>query len=164
VITPVYADADVVLFHADCRDVLPLLADESVDAIVTDPPYDLTVGKKGGGFMGQQWDATGVAFDPATWRECLRVLKPGGYLAAFGGTRTYHRMACAIEDAGFEVRDSLHWIYGSGFCCLAEEYGREQGHRQGRWGGTQDCRSADRREGIVPHWGRCLEHERARCD
>ena len=103
------------------------------------PPYDLTSGKKGGsgvawvnldspygraristgngsgGFMGKAWDGTGVAFDPATWAEALRILKPGGHLLAFGGTRTYHRLACAIEDAGFEIRDCLAWMYGSGF-------------------------------------------------
>ncbi|MCW2877799.1 MAG: hypothetical protein JWQ95_1899 [Sphaerisporangium sp.] len=65
--------------------------------------------------VGRTWDASGVAFDPATWAACLRVLKPGGHLLAFGGTRTWHRLVCAIEDAGFEIRDSLQWIYGSGF-------------------------------------------------
>jgi DNA modification methylase len=65
--------------------------------------------------MGKSWDASGVAFDPATWREALRVLKPGGHLIAFSGSRTYHRMAVAIEDAGFEIRDQIMWIYGSGF-------------------------------------------------
>ena len=123
----------------DCREVLKTLPDGSVDSIVTDPPYDLTSGKNGGtgaasvnldspygrarigtgngagGFMGLAWDSTGVAFDPETWRECLRVLKPGGHLLAFGGTRTYHRMVCAIEDAGFEIRDQIGWAYGSGF-------------------------------------------------
>lgn len=92
----------------DCRELLRDLPDECIDAIVTDPPYEL-------GFMGKRWDASGIAYDVSVWRECLRVLKPGGHLLAFGGTRTYHRMACAIEDAGFEIRDSLHWIYGSGF-------------------------------------------------
>lgn len=82
--------------------------DATVDAVVCDPPYEL-------GFMGRKWDASGVAYDPHVWRQVLRVLKPGGHLLAFGGTRTYHRMVCAIEDAGFEVRDSIHWIYGSGF-------------------------------------------------
>jgi site-specific DNA-methyltransferase (adenine-specific) len=81
---------------------------ESVDAIVTDPPYEL-------GFMGKGWDASGVAYDVTLWSECLRVLKPGGHLLAFGGTRTYHRMTCAIEDAGFEIRDCIVWLYGSGF-------------------------------------------------
>jgi DNA modification methylase len=96
------------LMHGDCRDRLAELADNSIDSVVTDPPYEL-------GFMGKQWDNAGVAYDPALWAEVLRVLKPGGHLLAFGGTRTYHRMACAIEDAGFEVRDSIHWVYGSGF-------------------------------------------------
>src|SRR5206468_5094411 len=67
------------------------------------------------GFMGQAWDGTGIAFRPAVWIECLRVLKPGGYLLAFGGSRTWHRLAVAVEDAGFEVRDSIAWLYGSGF-------------------------------------------------
>ena len=96
------------IFQGDCRELLRDLPDECIDAIVTDPPYEL-------GFMGKQWDSSGIAYNVAMWAECLRVLKPGGHLLAFGGTRTYHRMACAIEDAGFEVRDSIHWIYGSGF-------------------------------------------------
>jgi DNA modification methylase len=80
----------------------------SVDAIVTDPPYEL-------GFMGKGWDASGIAYNPDVWGNALRVLKPGGHLLAFGGTRTWHRLAVAIEDAGFEVRDSIAWMYGSGF-------------------------------------------------
>ena len=80
----------------------------SVDSIVTDPPYEL-------GFMGKSWDASGVAFRVDVWREALRVLKPGGHLLAFSGSRTYHRMAVAIEDAGFEIRDQIMWVYGSGF-------------------------------------------------
>lgn len=104
-----YYTADgVTLWLGDSRDVLPTLADESVDAVVTDPPYEL-------GFMGRAWDASGIAYSVPLWRECLRVLKPGGHLVAFGGTRTYHRLASAIEDAGFEIRDSLHWLYGTGF-------------------------------------------------
>ena len=82
--------------------------DDSIDAIITDPPYEL-------GFMGKKWDSSGIAYNIDLWRECLRVLKPGGHLLAFSGTRTYHRMACSIEDAGFEVRDMLEWIYASGF-------------------------------------------------
>jgi DNA modification methylase len=97
-----------VILHGDCRQQLATLEDCSVDSIVTDPPYEL-------GFMGKKWDASGIAYDPTVWTECLRVLKPGGHLLAFGGTRTYHRMTVAIEDAGFEIRDSLHWLYGSGF-------------------------------------------------
>jgi len=92
----------------DCRQILPTLPDCSIDAIVTDPPYEL-------GFMGKAWDSTGVAYQVDLWRECLRVLKPGGHLLAFGGSRTYHRLACAIEDAGFEIRDQIMWVYGSGF-------------------------------------------------
>ncbi|MGI5286602.1 DNA-methyltransferase [Nonomuraea polychroma] len=107
--TPYYADDMVSLYVGDCRKQLPLaLPDASVDAVVTDPPYELA-------FMGRSWDASGVAFDPVTWRECLRVLKPGGHLLTFGGTRTWHRVAVAIEDAGWEIRDTLMWIYGSGF-------------------------------------------------
>jgi DNA modification methylase len=89
-------------------DILPTLADCSVDSIVTDPPYEL-------GFMGKSWDASGIAYSVVLWRECLRVLKPGGHLLAFSGSRTYHRMTCAIEDAGFEIRDQIMWVYGSGF-------------------------------------------------
>ena len=89
-------------------DILPTLEDNSVDSIVTDPPYEL-------GFMGKKWDSTGIAYNPDLWRECLRVLKPGGHLLSFGGSRTWHRIAVTIEDAGFEVRDSIAWLYGSGF-------------------------------------------------
>jgi len=96
----------------DCLDVLRQLPDESIDGIATDPPYELTSGKNSKkGFMGKEWDGTGIAFNVDLWRECLRVLKPGAHLAAFGGTRTYHRMVCAIEDSGFEVRDMIEWIY-----------------------------------------------------
>lgn len=92
----------------DCRESIKGLPDNSVDSIVTDPPYEL-------GFMGKSWDASGIAYDVSLWRECLRVLKPGGHLLAFSGSRTYHRMTCAIEDAGFEIRDQIQWVYGSGF-------------------------------------------------
>jgi DNA modification methylase len=105
---------DVEVIHGDCLEVMRRMADASVDAVCTDPPYDLTSGN-GRGFMGRTWDGTGIAFRVDLWTEVFRVLKPGGHLLAFGGTRTYHRMTCAIEDAGFEIRDSLHWIYGSGF-------------------------------------------------
>ena len=130
--------------HGDCRDVLATLAADSLDACVTDPPYHLTsmvsrlsranpsdvernftntvegqatspYAAMARGFMGKEWDGGDVAFDPDTWRAVLRVLKPGAHLLAFGGTRTAHRMTCAIEDAGFEVRDTLCWLYGSGF-------------------------------------------------
>lgn len=96
------------LYQADCLDVLRSLDGESVDAVVTDPPYEIS-------FLNRGWDSTGIAFRKKTWEEVLRVLKPGGHLLAFGAARTYHRMTVAIEDAGFEIRDSLHWIYASGF-------------------------------------------------
>ena len=96
------------ILQGDCLIKLKELEDNSVDSIVTDPPYEL-------GFMGKAWDSTGIANNKEMWGECLRVLKPGGHLLAFSGTRTYHRMASAIEDAGFEVRDMVEWIYGSGF-------------------------------------------------
>ena len=96
------------IIHGDSLIELKTLADNSVDSIVTDPPYEL-------GFMGKSWDNTGIANNVELWKECLRVLKPGGHLLSFGGTRTYHRMAVAIEDAGFEVRDMIEWVYGSGF-------------------------------------------------
>jgi len=96
------------IHHGDNREVLKNLADNSIDSVVTDPPYEL-------GFMGKSWDATGVAYSVELWQEVMRVLKPGGHLIAFSGSRTYHRMAVAIEDAGFEIRDQIMWIYGSGF-------------------------------------------------
>lgn len=94
------------LFRGDCLEVMRQLDDKSVDAIVTDPPYGLS-------FMGKRWDATVPSVD--IWQECLRVLKPGGHLLAFAGTRTQHRMAVNIEDAGFEIRDLIAWVYGQGF-------------------------------------------------
>lgn len=97
-----------IVIQGDCLEELKKLPDNSVDSIVTDPPYEL-------GFMGKSWDSTGIANNVELWKECLRVLKPGGHLLAFSGTRTYHRMASAIEDAGFEVRDMIEWVYGSGF-------------------------------------------------
>lgn len=96
------------LLCGDCVLVLKELEDNSVDSVVCDPPYEL-------GFMGKKWDSTGIAYDKELWGEVLRLMKPGAHLLAFGGTRTYHRMACAIEDAGFEIRDQLQWLYGSGF-------------------------------------------------
>lgn len=96
------------LIHGNSKEKLKLFPDSHFDACVTDPPYEL-------GFMGKKWDSSGIAYDPELWSEVMRVLKPGGHLLAFGGTRTFHRMACAIEDAGFEIRDMIQWIYGSGF-------------------------------------------------
>jgi DNA modification methylase len=99
---------DVTLINTDCAKALRVLDAESVDAIVTDPPYEI-------GFNGNAWDRTGIAYDVAMWSETLRIVKPGSYLLAFGGTRTFHRMTSAIEDAGFEIQDCLAWLYGSGF-------------------------------------------------
>ena len=94
------------LKHGDCLDVLRSMPESSVDSVVTDPPYGLA-------FMGKKWDYDVPSEE--IWRECLRVLKPGGHLLAFAGTRTQHRMAVRIEDAGFEIRDMIAWVYGSGF-------------------------------------------------
>lgn len=98
----------VTILHGDCVEAMRDMEEDSIDSIVCDPPYEL-------GFMGKKWDASGIAYSVEMWSEALRVLKPGGHLLAFGGTRTYHRMACAIEDAGFDIRDCLQWLYGSGF-------------------------------------------------
>ena len=107
----------VQLHHGDCLDVLRAMPENSVDSIVTDPPYGLS-------FMGRRWDYDVPGVE--VWAECLRVLKPGGHLLAFAGTRTQHRMAVRIEDAGFEIRDMIAWVYGSGF---------PKSHN-GEWGGT----------------------------
>lgn len=97
-----------VLIHGDMLNMAEVIKSNTIDAIVCDPPYELN-------FMGKGWDNAGVSFQPDTWKKCYEALKPGGYLLAFGGTRTFHRIACAIEDAGFEIRDTIMWLYGSGF-------------------------------------------------
>lgn len=102
----VHEDDAVTVHHGDCLDVMRDLPDASVDAVVTDPPYGL-------GFMGKAWDELPPGLPWA--QECLRVLKPGGHLLAFGGTRTWHRLAVAVEDAGFEIRDSIAWLHSQGF-------------------------------------------------
>ncbi len=135
-IAPETIATGIQLYPGDCLDVLAALPDCSVDSVVTDPPYHLTsivkrfgsenaapakAGKTGAyarastGFMGKVWDGGDIAFRVELWAQVLRVLKPGGHLVAFSGTRTYHRMAMAIDDAGFEIRDQLQWLYGSGF-------------------------------------------------
>jgi site-specific DNA-methyltransferase (adenine-specific) len=124
------------LYAGDCLSVLDELPENSIDSVVTDPPYHLTsIVKRFGkpdaapaqfgtdgayarasrGFMGKEWDGGDIAFRPELWAKVLRVLKPGGHVLAFSGSRTYHRMACAVEDAGFEIRDQIMWVYGSGF-------------------------------------------------
>ena len=92
----------------DCLELMRELPDNYVDSIITDPPYEIN-------FMSAKWDNTGIAFNVEVWAECLRVAKPGAFLLAFGGTRTWHRIACAIEDAGWTLRDTIAWHYGSGF-------------------------------------------------
>ena len=101
-------DKNYKLYHGNMLDMLNVIEPNSIDSIVTDPPYEL-------GFMGKSWDKSGIAFQQEAWEKCLKVLKPGGYLLAFGAPRNYHRLACAIEDAGFEIRDSIFWCFGSGF-------------------------------------------------
>ena len=96
------------LYKGDMRNMLDVIQKESIDAVLTDPPYELN-------FMGKGWDNAGISFQADTWKKCYEILKPGGYLLAFGGSRTFHRIACAIEDAGFEIRDTIMWLYGSGF-------------------------------------------------
>src|SRR5574344_1868017 len=124
------------LYNGDMLDMKEVIKDNSIDSIVCDPPYGLTsitkrFGKEGSaaaqygkdgsfsrlskGFMNESWDGSGIEYNVEAWRKCYDVLKPGGYLLAFGGTRTYHRIACAIEDAGFEIRDCIMYLYGSGF-------------------------------------------------
>lgn len=143
--------------QGDCRDVLAALARQGVqvEAVVTDPPYHLTsvvkrfgsptaaparsdgptgvYGRASRGFMGKTWDGGNVAFQPETWAKVAAVMKPGAWMMAFGGTRTYHRMVCAIEDAGLEVRDQFLWLYGQGFPKsrdVARDIDRLQGHER----------------------------------
>jgi site-specific DNA-methyltransferase (adenine-specific) len=139
------------IYNGDCLEVMDTIDKCSVDSIVTDPPYHLTsivqrFGKEGSapaqfgtdgafaraskGFMGKEWDGGDIAFQANTWRKCYELLKPGGHLIAFSGSRTYHRMAVAIEDAGFEIRDQCIWLYGSGFP-KSHNIGREIDKKQG---------------------------------
>ncbi|UYE90111.1 DNA methyltransferase [Mycobacterium phage Molly] len=131
--------SNVDLRLGDCRDILTELEDASVDAILTDPPYELA-------FMGKKWDNSGIAFDVEMWEQCLRVLKPGGHLLAFGGSRTWHRLTVAIEDAGFEVRDSIAWLYGSGFPKSASIYKQTIKTLEERYGSAR-CDCLDPRDG-----------------
>ena len=96
------------LYKGNMLDMLEVIEPNTIDAVITDPPYELN-------FMNKGWDNSGIAFQKETWQKCYEVLKSGGYLLAFGGSRTFHRIACAIEDAGFEIRDTIMWLYGSGF-------------------------------------------------
>lgn len=103
-----YEKGDITICHGDCRELAGDELRASIDTVLTDPPYEIA-------FMNKKWDGTGVAFDKKTWEVMLDLLKPGGLLLSFGGTRTWHRLACAIEDAGFGLKDCLMYLYGSGF-------------------------------------------------
>lgn len=107
-LTPYHSDHFSRIFCGDNQVIVPQMKENMFDSIVTDPPYEL-------GVFGEKWDSTGIAYNADTWRTFYRVLKPGGYMLAFGGSRTFHRILCGIEDAGFEVRDVLMWLYGNGF-------------------------------------------------
>jgi DNA modification methylase len=153
----------VTLWAGDCLALLPTLAANTFDSCVTDPPYHLisivkrfgadnaapalsngatgVYGRASAGFMGKKWDGGDIAFRPEMWAAVWHVLKPGAHLVAFGGTRTYHRMACAIEDAGFEIRDCIMWLYGSGFP-KSHNVSKGIDRADGYWRGTtQDCRN-----------------------
>lgn len=156
---------EVTVHHADSREVLKGLADASIDSVVCDPPYALvSIGKRFGkpgaapakgdvyarasaGFMGQAWDTGETAFAVEFWAEVFRVLKPGGYVVAFSGTRTYHRLACAIEDAGFELRDMIAYLYGSGFPKSHSVIKAILPKVQSRYGDESKCRCVDSGDG-----------------
>jgi DNA modification methylase len=137
------------VLHGDCIEQMRLMADASVDSIVTDPPYLIS-------FMGATWDsADGIAGKPEVWREALRVLKPGGHMLAFGAPRTYHRMTCAIEDAGFEIRDCVMWITGSGFPKSMDVSKQLDLQEKNRW--VDVCKAIDKMDGaaILRAWIEC---------
>lgn len=129
-----YDDTSYRIFCGNMEEILPTFEKESIDCIITDPPYELN-------FLNNKWDRSGISFQTKTWEHCFQVLKEGGYLLAFGGSRTYHKLASAIETAGFEIRDTILWVYGSGFpksmniskgIESKEKYGKA-GSRQKRW-------------------------------
>jgi len=124
---PVESDLDFRLLKGNCLDMLKELPDNSIDSIVTDPPYEL-------GFMGKSWDSTGIAYSVELWAECLRVLKHGGHLVAFSGSRTVFPMGVAIAEAGFEVRDMISWIYTSGFPKSLDIYKQTDKDEHKGWG------------------------------
>lgn len=107
----------ITLYHGDCIEIMKQLPDNFIDSVCTDPPYHLTSfkNKNSKGFMDKEWDGGDIAFRTELWSEVFRVLKPGGYICAFSGSRTYHRMACAIEDAGFITHPMLIWLFSNGF-------------------------------------------------
>ena len=121
------SDLNFTLLKGNCLDKLKELPDNSIDSIVTDPPYEL-------GFMGKSWDSTGIAYSVELWSECLRVLKHGGHLVAFSGSRTVFPMGVAIAEAGFEVRDMISWIYSSGFPKSLDIYKQTDKDEHKGWG------------------------------
>jgi site-specific DNA-methyltransferase (adenine-specific) len=178
----IISDHHIRVLPGDCREVLPTLAENSVDAVCTDPPYSLVsiqkrFGKPGSapvrvpdvdasnclkaayarasaGFMGAQWDTGETAFDPAFWVEVLRVMKPGAHLLAMGGTRTYHQLAYAIEAAGFEIRDCVAWLYGSGFP-KSHDVSKGIDRELGKDGSFGDFKTAEHNR----TWNRDAKHE-----
>jgi DNA modification methylase len=164
---------EIKLMNGDCLIKLKELEADSVDSIVTDPPYHLTsitkrFGKENSapaqygtdgvfqraskGFMGKEWDGGDIAFRTEVWEECLRVLKPGGYLLAFGGTRTYHRMTVAIEDSGFEIRDCIFWCYASGFPKshnIGKAVDKLQGNKRNVVGKNANVRKAEKQKSTI---------------
>lgn len=102
-----FKDKHTIIYNNDCIKQIKEFDSNSIDSIITDPPYEI-------GFMNAAWDYTGISFDKEIWKECLRVAKPGAFLLCFGGSRTFHRIACAIEDAGWELKDTIIWLYSSG--------------------------------------------------
>jgi site-specific DNA-methyltransferase (adenine-specific) len=176
-----FLNCAIELRPGDCRDVIHAMPDNSIDSIVTDPPYALVsiVKRFGGenaappkdygdgnglaayaraarGFMGKQWDTGETAFAVEFWAEIMRVLKPGGHVVAFSGTRSYHRLACAIEDSGFEIRDMLAWTYGSGFP-KSHDISKAIDKAAGNWRG----RAGAIKERTVGQSAKGTEYERA---
>jgi len=139
----------MLLLNGDCTEEMQKMIDEGVqvDSVVTDPPYEL-------GFMGKSWDSTGIAFQKETWELAYQLLKPGGHLLAFSSSRTYHRMAVAIEDSGFEIRDQIMWLYGSGFpksLNIGKAIDKKQGNEREVVGVQQHPTSKDRTGNKSPY-------------
>ena len=129
-----YSETDnYILYQGNMLNMSYEIKSNTIDSIVTDPPYELN-------FMNKGWDNAGISFQIDTWQKCYEVLKPGGYLLAFGGTRTYHRIACAIENSGFEIRDCIMWLYGSGFpksLNIGKAYDKKMGNERKKVGETK---------------------------
>ena len=139
----------MLLLNGDCIEEMQKMIDEGVqvDSVVTDPPYEL-------GFMGKSWDSTGIAFQKETWELAYQLLKPGGHLLAFSSSRTYHRMAVAIEDSGFNIRDQIMWLYGSGFpksLNIGKAIDKKQGNEREVVGVQQHPTSKDRTGNKSPY-------------